>query len=86
MEMVADTVEGWLGSPGHRETMLSPEYRKVNVGLAWDRNVFKAIQHFEGDYVEMNKFPVIEDGVLELEGSLGSELHVLRHGPADGCI
>ena len=71
MEMVADTVEGWLGSPGHRETMLSPEYRKVNVGLAWDRNVFKAIQHFEGDYVEMNKFPVIEDGVLELEGSLG---------------
>ena len=72
MEMVTDTVEGWLESPGHRETMLSPEYRKVNVGLAWDRNVFKAIQHFEGDYVEMNRLPVIENDVLELEGNLSS--------------
>ena len=72
MEMVTDTVEGWLESPGHRETMLSSEYRKVNVGLAWDRNVFKAIQHFEGDYVEMNRLPVIEDDVLEMEGDLSS--------------
>ena len=70
MEMVADTVEGWLGSPGHRETMLSPEYRRVNIGLAWDRNVFKAIQHFEGAYVDLSRLPVIEDGVLELEGNL----------------
>ena len=70
MEMVADSVEGLLGSPGHRETMLSPEYRKVNIGLAWDRNVFKVIQHFEGDYVELDTLPVIEDGMLELAGTL----------------
>ena len=70
MEMVADSVTGLLGSPGHRETMLSPEYRRVNIGLAWDRNVFKVIQHFEGDYVEFEALPVIEDGILELEGRL----------------
>ncbi len=70
MEMVANSVEGLLGSPGHRETMLSPEYRKVNLGLAWDRNVFKVIQHFEGDYVELDALPVIEDGALELAGKL----------------
>ena len=70
VEMVADSVEGLLGSPGHRETMLSPEYRKVNIGLAWDRNVFKVIQHFEGDYVELDTLPVIEDGMLELAGAL----------------
>lgn len=70
MEMVADSVEGLLNSPGHRETMLSPEYRKVNIGLAWDRNVFKVVQHFEGDYVEFEVLPVIEDGMLELEGRL----------------
>ena len=70
MEMVADSVEGLLGSPGHRETMLSPEYRRVNIGLAWDRNVFKVVQHFEGDYVELDTIPAIEDGVLELEGTL----------------
>ena len=71
-EMVTDAVEGWLESPGHRKTMLNPEYRKVNIGLAWNRNVFKAIQHFEADYVEMNKLPAIEDGILELEGNLSS--------------
>ena len=70
MEMVADSVAGLLDSPGHRETMLSPEYRKVNIGLAWDRNVFKVIQHFEGDYVDFDVLPVIEDGILELEGIL----------------
>ena len=70
MEMVADSVVGLLESPGHRETMLSPEYRKVNIGLAWDRNVFKAVLHFEGDYVEFDVPPVIDDGVLELDGKL----------------
>ena len=73
-----------MDSPGHRETMLNPEYRRVNIGLAWDRNTFKAIQHFEGDYVEMKKLPVIQDGVLELEGNLSSRIHVHRHGPAGG--
>ena len=71
MEMVTDAVEGWLESPGHRETMLNPEFRVANIGLAWDRNTFKAIQHFEGDYVELNRLPVIEAGVLEVGGSLG---------------
>ena len=70
LEMVADSVEGLLGSPGHRETMLSPEYRKVNLGVAWDRNVFKVVQHFEGDYVELEALPVIADGTLEVAGRL----------------
>ena len=70
MEMVADSVEGLLGSPGHRETMLSSEYKKVSIGLAWDRNTFKVIQHFEGDYVDLYFLPVIDDGMLELEGTL----------------
>ena len=71
--MVNDTFEGWMNSPGHRETILNPEYRKVSLGLAWDRNTFKAIQHFEGDHVEYAKLPAIEDGVLELEGELRND-------------
>ena len=50
--------------------MLSPEYRKLNIGLAWDRDVFKVIQHCEGNYVAFDVLPVIEDGVLEVEGKL----------------
>lgn len=70
MEMVSDAVEGWLDSPGHRETMLSPSYTKVNIGLAWDRNTFKAVQHFEGDYVVLPRVPDIQDGELTLKGRL----------------
>ena len=72
MEMVTDTVEGWLDSLGHRETMLDPYYQRVNIGLAWDRNTFKAIQHFEGDYVELDSLPVIDDGTLEVSGRLSA--------------
>ena len=73
MQMVSDAVDGWLESPGHRETMLNPSYRKVNIGLAWDRNTFKAVQHFEGDYVELTLLPAIRDGELTLEGRLEDE-------------
>lgn len=73
MQMVSDAVDEWLESPGHRETMLNPSYRKVNIGLAWDRNTFKAIQHFEGDYVDLTLLPAIQDGELTLEGRLEEE-------------
>ena len=70
MEMVSDAVDDWLDSPGHRETMLSPSYSKVNIGLAWDRNTFKAVQHFEEDHVVLPRLPDIQDGELTLEGRL----------------
>ena len=73
MEMVKGAVGGWLESPGHRETMLNPSYRKVNIGLAWDRNTFKAVQHFEGHYVELTLLPAIRNGDLTLEGRLEGE-------------
>ena len=71
-KMVAEAVEGLLESPGHRETMLDSSYSKVNIGLAWSRNTFKAIQHFEGDYVEITRTPTIQAGKLTLEGRLTS--------------
>ena len=70
MEMVSDAVDGWLESPGHRGTMLDPRYSHVNIGLAWDRNTFKAVQHFEGDYVELTLLPTIQEGELAIEGQL----------------
>ncbi len=30
----AEAVKGWLGSPGHRASMLSPVYRQTGVGVA----------------------------------------------------
>ena len=73
MEMMRDAVDGWMESPGHRETMLDPSYSRVNIGLAWDRNTFKAVQHFEGNYVNLTLLPTIQDGELILEGRLEEE-------------
>ncbi len=70
MKMASEAVEGWLNSPGHRETMLNPSYREVNIGLAWDRNTFKAIQHFEGDYVDLTHAPTVLNGELTVSGQL----------------
>ena len=76
-EMVRQSVEKWLESPGHRETMLDPSYSKVNIGLAWDRNTFKAVQHFEGDFVTFILMPAIQDAELSMAGHLnrGHEFH-----------
>ena len=69
-KVIKEAVDGFLESPGHQETMLDPAYSKVNIGLAWDRNVFKVVQHFEGDHILLKERPVIEDGQLEFQGQL----------------
>ena len=65
---IKETMEGWMSSPGHRRNILDKRHKKVNIGLAWDRYNFKAIQHFEGDYAEYDRLPDIENGVLSFEG------------------
>ena len=69
-EEVRDAMEGWMNSSGHRENILRPWHRKVNIGLAWDRYNLKAYQHFEGDYVEYNLLPSIQDGHLSMSGTV----------------
>ena len=61
-------MQEWMESPGHRDNILDPSHKKVNVGMAWDTFNFVAYQHFEGDYVEYTALPVIEGGRLSFEG------------------
>ena len=63
-----EAMEGLMDSPGHRRSILDPWHRKVNIGLAWDRYNFVVVQHFEGDYVEYDHLPAIEDGILTMSG------------------
>lgn len=65
-----EAMEGWMSSPGHRDNILRAEHKKVNIGLAWDRYNFTAIQHFEGDYVEYDQLPSLKEGVLSLSGKV----------------
>ena len=65
---ISEAMEGWMGSPGHRRNILDRWHKKVNIGLAWDRYNFLAYQHFEGDYVEYDELPSIQDNILSLSG------------------
>ncbi len=67
---IEEAMNGLMNSPGHRRQILGKWHKKVNIGLAWDRYNFKATQHFEGDYVDYDRLPVIENGVLSLSGTL----------------
>ena len=69
-EEIADAIDGWMKSPGHRETMLDPVYRKVNIGIVWNKYNEVMFQHFEGDYVDYDKPPSFADGILSLAGKV----------------
>ena len=61
-------MERWMESSGHRRNILDWSHKKVNIGIAWDRYNIKAVQHFEGDYVEYDLLPTIENGILIVSG------------------
>ena len=67
---IREAMEGLMDSPGHRDNILDPWHKKINIGLTWDRYNFKVIQHFEGDYVEYAQLPSIENGVLRISGTV----------------
>ena len=69
-QKIREAMESWMDSPGHRRNILGKWHKKVNIGLAWDQYNFKAIQHFEGDYVEYYRLPSIENGVLAMSGTV----------------
>ena len=69
--LVLDAMEAWLQSPGHRRNLLDPAHRLVNIGIAWrggDAYIFRAVQHFEGDYTRLGQLPSLVGGVLTLSG------------------
>ena len=65
---IRQTMQGLMNGPGHRQNILRPWHKKVNLGLAWDRYNFQAVQHFEGDYVDYETIPKIENGILAVSG------------------
>ena len=70
-EKVQTHMDGWMGSPGHRDAILDLAYRKVIIGLAWNAHQMYSVLQFEGDYIEYSILPTIgEDGIFTIEGSL----------------
>ena len=65
---VEDAIRGLLDSPGHRETMLEPDYSVMNAGVSWNKQAFNIVQQFETNFVEFTEEPELKDGVLRMEG------------------
>lgn len=69
-EEIREAMRGLMASPGHRANLLDRWHRKVNIGLAWDEYSFVVVQHFEGNYVEFDRMPSIEEGVISISGTV----------------
>lgn len=68
---VADTINGWMESPGHRRTLLNPAHTVLNPGIAHDRFNQVMVQHFSSDYVNYATKPYIDpEGVLHFSGTV----------------
>ena len=59
-----DHMNGYLGSPGHKENILYQWHRKVNLGLSWDTHQMWTVQQFEGDYANCSVPPTIQGMTL----------------------
>lgn len=51
---------------GHRDTILGPTHRSVNLGIAWNGRLLTFAQHFEGGDVEGSGLALTSDGRLSL--------------------
>ena len=50
---------------GHRDNILDPNHRAVNIGIAWNKRRVTFIQHFEGGDVQANSAPMLSpEGLL----------------------
>ena len=75
---VAETIQGWIDSPGHRRNLLNPAHTILNIGIAHDRFNQVMVQHFSSDYIQYEVRPNISpDGILRLNGQVsGATLEI----------
>ena len=75
---VAEAVQGWMNSPGHRRSLLDPAHTELNVGIAYDRYNTVMAQHFASDYVRYDRRPAIDpQGILTLSATVsGATLQI----------
>ena len=70
-EAVVEAVETWMGSPGHRATLLDPAHTILNLGVAYDEYNAVVVQQFSTYYVNYEQEPAIDQsGQLSLTGSV----------------
>ena len=74
---IKNAVDWLILSSDHYKTIMTPYYKKVNIGIAFDDYNLKVVQQFEGDYVTFDQLPSLANGQLVLSGRVrnGVTLH-----------
>ena len=65
-----------MDSPGHRDNLLRPLHREVNIGIARDCFGIALVQVFEGEYVRFSQTPQLEDGRLVMAGQVAPDVEL----------
>ena len=61
---------GLMDSPGHRDNILRPHHREVNIGIANSCHAMAVAQVFEGEYVRFSQPPELTEGRLVMAGQV----------------
>lgn len=62
--MYDDASSNW----GHKDNILNPWHKKVNIGVTWDDHRLAFVQQFEGDYLEFTQLPELNGKKLSFSG------------------
>ena len=65
-----DVMAGLMDSPGHRDNILRPYHREVNIGIANSCHAMAVAQVFEGEYVRFSLPPELAGGRLAMAGQV----------------
>ena len=71
-----DAMAGLMDSPGHRDNILRPYHREVNIGIANSCQAMVVAQVFEGEYVRFSLPPELAGGRLAMAGQVTPEVNL----------
>lgn len=69
-DSLREAQEGLMSSPGHRQNILDPWHQRVNLGIACDDVSCTVAQQFEHNYIQWNRVPSMEGGLLAFGGRM----------------
>ncbi len=75
-QVLNDAMAGLMDSPGHRDNILLPYHREVNIGIANNCHAMVVAQVFEGEYVRFSLPPELVDGRLAMAGQVTPEVNL----------
>ena len=75
-QVLNDAMAGLMDSPGHRDNILRPYHREVNIGIANSCQAMVVAQVFEGEYVRFSLSPELVGGRLAMAGQVTPEVNL----------